>query len=85
MRTRAPGAELTTVRLDSASGVPLYRQLCEEVRRAISDGTLVAGARLPATRVLMKDLTFHEIRSWLRFGSLSPMVTCRLNAVPAFM
>ncbi len=56
MRTRAPGADLTMVRLDSASGVPLYRQLSEEVRRAISDGTLVAGARLPATRVLMKDL-----------------------------
>jgi GntR family transcriptional regulator / MocR family aminotransferase len=56
MRTRASGADLTTVKLDPASGVPLYRQLCEEVRRAISDGTLVAGARLPATRVVMKDL-----------------------------
>lgn len=72
MRTRAPGADLTTVKLDAASVVPLYRQLCEGVRGAILSGTLAEGARLPATRVLMKDLgvsrntvfaAFHQLIS----------------------
>lgn len=44
------------VKLDPGSGVPLYRQLVEGVRIAIEDKTLAAGVRLPATRVLMKEL-----------------------------
>src|SRR5271165_2856516 len=56
MRTRAPGAALTMVKLDLASGVPLYRQLCEGVRQAILTGSLAAGTRLPATRELTKEL-----------------------------
>ncbi|MGA7411120.1 MAG: PLP-dependent aminotransferase family protein, partial [Bryobacteraceae bacterium] len=56
MRTRDTVADLTTVKLDWASGMPLYRQLYEVVRQRVLDGTLAAGARLPAARVLMKDV-----------------------------
>lgn len=56
MRTRAPGAELTTVKLDPASGIPLGRQPSEEVRQAIVSGTIVAGTGLPASRLLTKGV-----------------------------
>jgi GntR family transcriptional regulator / MocR family aminotransferase len=44
------------VRLDAEAGMPLRRQLTEQVRSAIREGRLVAGARLPATRALAADL-----------------------------
>jgi DNA-binding GntR family transcriptional regulator len=35
---------------------PLYEQLCESLRRAISDGSLEPGAPLPSTRALAAEL-----------------------------
>ncbi|MGH9720468.1 MAG: PLP-dependent aminotransferase family protein [Bryobacteraceae bacterium] len=40
------------LRLDSHSGVPLYRQLFERLKGSIDSGELASGARLPATREL---------------------------------
>ena len=40
------------IQIDRASGVSLQRQLTEQLRRAILDGRLSAGMRLPATRSL---------------------------------
>ena len=42
--------------LDAADARPLYRQLYDEVRRAILAGRLRAGTRLPSTRALAKQL-----------------------------
>ena len=42
--------------LDPSSGVSLYRQLYEQLRNAILDGSLGAGARLPSTRSLAEEL-----------------------------
>lgn len=42
--------------LDPESPVPLYRQLFTQIRDKILDGTLSAGARLPATRTLAAEL-----------------------------
>ncbi len=47
----------TFVNLDGAAGVPLYRQLYDELRRAILCGQLRAGTRLPSTRELATELT----------------------------
>lgn len=44
------------ISLDGSSGVPLYRQLYDGVRRAILSGVPPAGARLPSTRTLAAEL-----------------------------
>lgn len=44
------------VTLDRAAQAPLHQQLCEQLRRAMLDGRLVSGTRLPSTRVLAQAL-----------------------------
>jgi GntR family transcriptional regulator/MocR family aminotransferase len=43
------------------SALPLYRQIYESVRRAILSGRLVSGTRLPASRVLAKQLSVSRL------------------------
>jgi len=45
----------------NSAGVPLYRQIYESIRRAILSGELAAGARLPASRVLAKQLSVSRL------------------------
>lgn len=45
----------------SATGVPLYRQIYEGVRDAILSGKLISGTRLPASRVLAKQLSVSRL------------------------
>jgi GntR family transcriptional regulator/MocR family aminotransferase len=47
---------LLTLPLDAASAVPLFRQVYDGLQRAILDGTLAAGARVPSTRGLAAEL-----------------------------
>jgi GntR family transcriptional regulator/MocR family aminotransferase len=54
--TRVRSGPLLTVPLDPGASTPLFRQLYEELRRCILDGTLVPGTRLPATRGLANEL-----------------------------
>ncbi len=42
--------------LDADAAVPLIQQLCSELRRAIADGRLSPGSRLPPTRALAQML-----------------------------
>jgi GntR family transcriptional regulator/MocR family aminotransferase len=42
--------------VDRRSGVPLHRQIYDGLRRAILDGMLRAGQRVPSTRVLASEL-----------------------------
>src|SRR5687767_10336035 len=42
--------------LEAGAGVPLYRQLYDDIRRAILTGQLKAGTRLPSTPELAVDL-----------------------------
>ncbi len=60
MAKRATTVPYTFVNLDAASGVPLYRQLYDELRRAILTGQLRAGTRLPSTRELAADLSLSR-------------------------
>ncbi len=41
-------------RLDSASGVPFYRQIIDQVLLAVADGRLPAGTQLPTVRQLYR-------------------------------
>lgn len=50
------GSLFTTIALNPASAVPLYRQLCDALRSVILSGQLRAGARLPSTRALAGEL-----------------------------
>ena len=55
--TRAPlGALLAGLSLSPGQDRPLVVQLAEGLRGAILGGTLAPGARLPATRVLAREL-----------------------------
>jgi GntR family transcriptional regulator / MocR family aminotransferase len=44
------------IALDRAAPTPLHQQLCEQLRRAILDGRLGSGTRLPSTRTFAQAL-----------------------------
>jgi len=46
-------------RLDLRSGVPVYRQLIDQVRAGVASGTLAAGDQLPTVRQLAVDLAIN--------------------------
>ena len=46
-------------RLDLQSGVPVYRQIIDQVRAGMASGTLVAGDQLPTVRQLAVDLAIN--------------------------
>ena len=52
--TRRRRFSLPPILLDPTSHQPLYLQLCAALERAIQDGRLPAGSRLPSTRVAAK-------------------------------
>ena len=54
--TSASPATLWTTRLDRALSVPLSRQVAAALREALSEGRIEAGARLPSTRALAREL-----------------------------
>ena len=56
MSKRSAMLTLAAIALDASSGVPLYRQLYEILRKAILERKLRAGTRLPSTRALAKEL-----------------------------
>jgi DNA-binding transcriptional regulator YhcF (GntR family) len=45
--------------LDLHTGVPVYRQLIDQVRAAVASGALSAGDQLPTVRQLAVDLTIN--------------------------
>ena len=46
-------------RLDLQSGVPVYRQIIDQVRGGMASGSLVAGDQLPTVRQLAVDLAIN--------------------------
>src|SRR5215831_10515023 len=46
-------------RLDMSSGVPVYRQIMDQVMAGIASGVLTAGNQLPTVRQLAVDLTVN--------------------------
>jgi GntR family transcriptional regulator len=47
--------------LKSNSGVPIYRQLVEQVRRMVASGQLAPGTPLPSVRDLALEHTVHHM------------------------
>ena len=52
-------AETFQFRLDAKSGVPVYRQLIDQVLVAAASGALVPGDQLPTVRQLAVDLSIN--------------------------
>ena len=50
-----------TILIDNRSGVPIYSQICQQIRSAILGGELEADAPLPSIRNLAKDLRISVI------------------------
>src|ERR1700694_1638754 len=46
-------------KLDLHSGVPVYRQLIDQVRSGTASGSLIAGDQLPTVRQLAVDLAIN--------------------------
>jgi GntR family transcriptional regulator len=59
MKTPVPIRRPFTFRLDMHSGVPLYRQLIDQVQAAVATGALVAGEQLPTVRQVAVDLEIN--------------------------
>ncbi|MBI2956250.1 MAG: PLP-dependent aminotransferase family protein [Acidobacteria bacterium] len=51
---------MVTLHLDPASGLPLYRQIRDEIRQLILTGRLAVGDRLPPSRELATRLGVHR-------------------------
>src|SRR5882762_4818098 len=56
MNSRQP---LFRLRLDLQSGVPVYRQIIDQVRGGIASGALAVGDQLPTVRQLAVDLAIN--------------------------
>jgi GntR family transcriptional regulator len=59
MKNPLPVRRPFTFRLDLRSGVPLYRQLIDQVQAAIAAGLLVPGDQLPTVRQVAVDLEIN--------------------------
>lgn len=51
--------KLLAFRLNSATGVPAYRQIIDQILTGIASGSLPAGAQLPTVRQLAVDLSVN--------------------------
>jgi GntR family transcriptional regulator/MocR family aminotransferase len=58
---RAATSFLPPIALETGSGVPIYQQLSEWFRRAIADGQLRPGQRVPSTRSLASELRVSRL------------------------
>lgn len=47
--------------LDTADGVPLYRQLVDQIQRMISGGTIRPGDELPSVRAVAEHYTINPM------------------------
>ena len=52
-------SDLFAFRLDAHSGVPVYRQLIDQVQAAVASGVLSAGDQLPTVRQVAVDLAIN--------------------------
>jgi GntR family transcriptional regulator len=52
-------AQVFQLKLDLRSGVPVYRQIIDQVRGGVAEGMLAAGDQLPTVRQLAVDLAIN--------------------------
>lgn len=71
-------------RLDFQSGIPIYKQIRDQVVLAVADGQLLPGERLPTTRALAEDAGVNVMtvsKAYQRLKSEGYLVTDRRNGV----
>jgi GntR family transcriptional regulator / MocR family aminotransferase len=70
------------VRIDPRSNEPLQTQVYASIRRAILDGVLAPGARLPSSRALADDLGISRMTAVLVFDQLAAegYITARIGS-----
>lgn len=56
--------------VDSQSGVPVYRQIIEQVRFQVTAGLVEPGAELPSTRTLSEELGVNPMTVSKAYGLL---------------
>jgi GntR family transcriptional regulator len=56
--------------VDTNSGVPVYRQIIEQVRFQVAAGLLAAGDELPSTRTLSQELGVNPMTVSKAYGLL---------------
>jgi GntR family transcriptional regulator / MocR family aminotransferase len=61
MKTAASPDILAHLPIDRSAGVPLHRQIYDGIRRAVLDGLLRPGQRVPSTRVLAVELGISRL------------------------
>lgn len=59
MNLASPKRRPFQLRLDSHSGVPVYRQIIDQVTGGLAAGTLTGGDQLPTVRQLAVDLSIN--------------------------
>jgi GntR family transcriptional regulator len=59
MKTSGSNGRSFEIKLDWASGVPVYRQVIDQVMSGIASGSLTAGDQLPTVRQLAVDLSVN--------------------------
>src|SRR5436309_2749359 len=59
MSTMAKNGRIFGFRLDLASGVPVYRQIIDQVLGGMAAGTLAPGTQLPTVRQVAVDLAIN--------------------------
>ncbi|MBK04901.1 MAG: hypothetical protein CL920_25055 [Deltaproteobacteria bacterium] len=64
---------LAGVKLEDDNGIPLYRQLVDQLSTRIRSGALPSGYKLPPTRELAKDLNIHRNTVVRAFEELSAL------------
>lgn len=88
---RLSASFLPSIALDASSGTPMYQQLSDWFRRAIIDGQLRPGQRVPSTRSLANELKISRIptlgayEQLLAEGYLETFVgagTCVARSIP---
>jgi GntR family transcriptional regulator len=58
------------IRVDANSGIPVFRQLVDQIRLHIASGMLSAGAELPSTRTLSQELGLNPMTVSKAYGLL---------------
>jgi GntR family transcriptional regulator len=59
MKRSPANTQVFQLKLDLHSGVPVYRQIIDQVRGGMAAGTLAAGDQLPTVRQLAVDLAIN--------------------------
>ena len=65
-------AALFNFRLDARSGVPVYRQLIDQVQAGIASGNLASGDQIPTVRQVAVDLEINPNTVLRAYRELAP-------------